>query len=507
MSDLTTAPSPADGEETSTVGPGADVAPPAGRRLETKVAAGAFLALITVPGVLYVAGGRAPNLDNRTPTPPPPLASVAELDLEALSQLQDHLGETVPGRGLAVRTDAWADLNILRESPNPDVLLGQDGWLFLASSIDVPCEWQDEMDAVRREMERAAALVESTGRRWVTAVAPDKSMLYADRLDGRADTECVTAFTDAIQAELEADPPTGYVPTWDALREAEAASSEPIFHVHDTHWTSEGASVFARSVIGAMAPELLEDATFTAVDGGEHVGDLTTLYGFPEGRPARIVSVERPGVETTIAGGYADATQQDVTAGDAVTIRSEGGEVIDGRTVYWHDSFGEIALPQMAPFLGHAVALRKLPLARPWVSDVLAESDTIVYETVQRWLVPRWTDGAIVGQLAWAFRDELPTRTATPDADGWIPVDPEAFDVIAVQQDQLAEEFRGIPMRLEMRGSEERPAPQRDRDDDTPLIYDLSGHPGVTHVRLVTNDGEHVTPAELTMITTGTSAR
>lgn len=474
----------------------------------------AFLLLVTAPGLLYAAGARPDAIDNRELTAPPPPSAVASLDPAALDQLDDHLAESVPGRDLAVRLDAWTELNVLRRSPNPDVVIGRDGWWFFRPALDAPCDTPEAMADVRREMERAAALVAATGRRWVTAVAPDKASVFPEQLPDDADTAfpCLAHARAAIET-LETDPPTGYVPTWADLRAARVGDDPggeevTTYWAIDSHWTTAGSLPFVLRVAAAIDPALVEDATVTDAGTQTREADLSKVMGLPRTIDAPLSLLTRPGI-TSDAGPAAgrDGVPATVHPGYAVLAEASGGTVAPGRTVLWHDSFGELALPHLTPLFEHLVAVRRRPIVRAWVSDQLARSDTVVFQVVQRSVLPAWTEDRVVASLAWAFRDELPTTSAVPGTDGWVTVAGGA-DVVAVPAEALSADDRTQPLVLQVRDRAGRLRHQRDFEPEDPRVFDLAAADatGATGIRLLRRDGTPAGVSRLTFVTTGTAS-
>lgn len=493
------------------------------------VAAVVFVLLTAVPGVLYAAGVRAPSIDNRTVTPVPDRDAVLALDDAALAQLSDHLAETVPGRDLAVRLDAWTDLNVLRRSPNPDVVLGRDGWLFLRDTLAVPCQGVDRVGLVRSEMARATAMVESTGRRFTTVVAPDKGTIYPDRLrDVDEDYPCLAQVSSAIETRLEEDPPPGYQPFWRDVRDAAAASDEPIYFASDTHWTTTGSVEMAEAIVTGVDRSLLDDASRTLRDEESIPGDLSVLLGLVRTERETPVVFSRPGVDWNLRRGDSLAGVPDeVHPIDVNILEATGGRVAEGRTFLWHDSFANMVRPQLAPFFEQLVMVRKHPLAEGWVADLIASSDTVVYETVERELFNRWDGELVVAQLAWALRDDLDhtTLTVAPDADGWFTLPRDRFDILAVAPGLVPETPVGaaasqeadpdavggsVPttFRLEVEGGTvEVLRHQRSITATTPRLFDLSrAGDDLSRVRVVDSAGEPVTVGTVALVATDTPA-
>ena len=462
-----------------------------------------FLVTIAVPFLAYLAGVRAPATENRTPTPPPALSGVASLDDAALAQLTDHLAEVLPGRQVAIRADAWADLNLFGTSPNDAVLLGQDGWLFLDVAVTAPCRTEAQVSALRGELARAEAVVEATGRRLITTIAPDKATVYPELLGTSLpqDTLCGQEFGRDLAATVEADPPPGYVPFWQRIFALRDRAEEPIYFPADTHWTTDASLEMVRAIVETLDEDAWEDVTLTRREPTTFTGDLTLLLGLHRTQSERPLVVDRPGVTWQLA--RADSLPEVPSAVpdiDVSVFTGSGDDLIPGRVVMLHDSFAYMTRPQLAPFFQHLMMVRKHPVTVPWVAELLRPAETLVVEVVEREAWNRIVEDHLAASLAAALRDDLPHVPVElrPGDDGWATVDLSAGDVLVVP----GAGREGDPFQLQVRGligGAQVLASQRDVRAGADLVFDLAeldGPTGVAEVRLLDGERHVVRPVD-----------
>ena len=99
-----------------------------------------FLTVITTPMLLFVAGVRPENTENRTLTPLPELRADNALRLEAYELVTGYLTDRLPLRDHAIRADAQIeDAVTLTDPVSSDLPRGSDGWLFIPSTLTDEC--------------------------------------------------------------------------------------------------------------------------------------------------------------------------------------------------------------------------------------------------------------------------------------------------------------------------------------------------------------------------------
>jgi hypothetical protein len=402
---VTTEPSLQALDETSRPASGATRAGPP-RRTRRPVAALIALVFFFGPAGAYAFGVRPAAFENRALADLPSPSDGWSFFPDFTTWAVDHL----PLRQQAVRAYTAGSERVFGEPPSyggteqgplggvptgestddegteyPQVLQGQDGWLYFGSDVRSMCEPARTVDDTVERLGRLAEAVESSGRRFVFTVAPDKTTIYPDALpDTYLGEECAaerrTAFWDALRSEA---------PEWYAdLRvplEEEQERTGPLYRPSDTHWAPRGAAVYAEELARALDPRLLDD--FEVVENGtvDEPGDLARMLGTRVEDEVPAVSVVRPGVEPV---GRDTLELPGVPTGQPVTARNESSDALlfPGRTLLLGDSFTNASLKPLGGLFAEVTLLHN-EVAGPYpqaVADMIVDSDVVVLEIVER---------------------------------------------------------------------------------------------------------------------------
>ncbi len=341
-----------------------------------------FVVTLAIPGIALVAGLRPPELENRADAALPTLSVEALTEPSTYQAIDDYVARNLPARDVAVSAYATLDYEVLGGSTDPDVVVGQDDWLFFAGELRPKCamtaaELMGQLDAV-------AVLAEQAGIRFRFAVAPDKHAIYPEQV--RPDPPMPVACTDAMRSEVRAGMaarPDTTVDFWTAVLAARDRTDALLYFTQDSHWTPDGAMAATEALVESLAAGVWDPAEI-AVDGtSRYPMELARLMGKPRDavtpryvvRPT--VTVEKSVLVTTVDLGNAREIAVYTTAG--------ASDVVPGTTLLVYDSFFNIHRQRIVPWFErtiwvHAGDLRDVPA----VVEILPEIDTIVLERVER---------------------------------------------------------------------------------------------------------------------------
>ena len=243
--------------------------------------------------------------------------------------LSDHFAF----RDAAVWADAQLNYRLLQTSPNVDVVVGRDGWLYYAESVpDYTGEGRltdEELADISDNIAAMAEALEERGASLYVAVIPNKNTVYPQFMPSRfaaREDEGNIARLEAACAEL----PVTWIDLLGPLREA--ANADPlVYYRTDTHWNRYGACLAADALLRGMGREGID---FAIGDDERYAqGDLARLMGMPGGLPE---SAPVPSVDI----GLPEADY----ALHALTVPADG----DGRLLVFRDSFGTAIGPYLA---------------------------------------------------------------------------------------------------------------------------------------------------------------
>lgn len=282
-------------------------------------------------------------------------------NLQVLNDSADYLADRFALRQELV--SLWGRMNtgLLRSSPEEQVILGREGWLYYAPTLpDYTGQSlsEEELEAIADRLLALQTLAESRGARFLLAVAPNKNSLVP---------EFMPAAYPAAHSEGN----------WARLRpllEERGVAFADLFALPmpyyrtDTHWTAEGAAMAADRLLSALGRESAYAAGPFLKEQEAAAGDLYEML-YPAGTPA----------EETLA--YAGALRFEhlnrPNGGNAITIRTAGeGE---GSLYCWRDSFGIALYPYLADAFGEACFSRSADYTLPE-----GAYDVVILEIVER---------------------------------------------------------------------------------------------------------------------------
>jgi hypothetical protein len=371
------------------------------KRTETRIIAGVFVALISIPLIVFATGTRPEPNQNRPPTPLPELRVEGVFDRSLTPQVDAYLEDSLIIAPGAVAAQAWTDV-ALGDDPSEEVTLGDSGWLYYTFSLTRPCLSSQDVDAFVDTVARAESVVAATGRELIVAIAPDKATIIPEYLPD--EETCVHQVADELSMLEE---PDTLLTVWDEMRTARA-NERPIYFRLDTHWTNEGAGVMAKAIIERLAADGWDDDAVREVATVEHEGDLTLLLGLPSTESVVELETVLPDSEPTrevrtllTASGaeYDKVVAVDFTAG--------GEPVIPGQTLVMHDSYGWAVTPMLAPYFGDVAFVAETNPSHGYMGTDLAAADTIVHLSVQRSLHEIILDVDLAASFVAAFADEF----------------------------------------------------------------------------------------------------
>lgn len=266
--------------------------------------------------------------------------------------------------------DLWSDIRInLFAEGNDQVVVGRDGFLFFADTVDSYAGLDPMTDA---EIEAAAdsllALQDyavSKGAEFCFLPAPDKNTIYPENMPSRY----IKAGRTDLDRLLEALTLRGvvFVDAREAL--ADAKSSALVYHRRDTHWTPDGAG----TAFGLLAKKLGFKAVDTSLLGrvdSEIQGDLDTLL-----YPGRTLTepAEAPDFSEEYIYTSAYSTPMDMI----ITTRGAGS----GRALVFRDSFCNALIGYFASSFSETTFER----ANPYRIDLIgSDCDYVIVEIAER---------------------------------------------------------------------------------------------------------------------------
>jgi alginate O-acetyltransferase complex protein AlgJ len=356
------------------------------------------------PAMAFLVGVRPQAIENRALTALPSVSDGWKFFPSFTSWAVDHL----PLRAQAISANAKVSEKVFGEAPSfngdtggpiggtpggaatkaspyPRVIQGKNGWLYFGADIANACQPTASVADTLAKLNRLAHAVQASGRRFVLAIAPDKSTVYPDALpDTYAGKSCAEARRSAFWAAVAKNPPAGYVDLKTPLLAEQKRSGVPVYRQTDTHWGPMGAAIYAEKLAAALDPALLKNTSIVAKGTSTRNGDLGNMISAPHLDSFPDVEVQRPGV--TPVGRSSLTLPAMPYSPQTFTDKTTGASLFTPKTLLLGDSFSSASGPSLGGLFAHVTLLHN-ETSGPYpqaVANLMSDSDVVVIEVVER---------------------------------------------------------------------------------------------------------------------------
>lgn len=250
--------------------------------------------------------------------------------------------------------------------------------IFYGPIFDVVCGLGQHYERVMREFAKLAKVIEQSGRKVVFTVVPDKYLARPDLIDAGQLPHgyCDSAGRAAQSDLLDRFPDPAYLP----LRKALSDPSRQLYWRTDLHWTTVGASVFAKSLADRLDPAVGRRQHYTY--GTEtRLGDLSIYLGSTAPETLE-TAVPRTHTRVRPKGPEKDWSYPAITFDHSWSSRPVR-HTWPGRTLLLGDSFLWYALENLRPVFGHGRFLWSGHVDDSVVLSAIKRADTVVIEAYQ----------------------------------------------------------------------------------------------------------------------------
>lgn len=370
----------------------------------------AFL-LFFGPILAYASGRRGAPVENR------PATDFNELSVswDGFSTLSKFIGDRIPLRSRAIKSDGWIDQHVFHEDPAfgggsvPRIIHGKDGYLFLNDDFGMGCQSAEFVPQIVTSIGKLVDVINQSGRQAIYTVAPNKTTLHSELLpDDQGSLDCLNQYSDGLWQGLSAANIDGYVDLKSALSSAMQKTREPLYLRKDSHWDSAGSAAAAKAVIDELQPGLWDDSALQYKGQIDYTGDLTFLEGNPVVDQTPLYEVVRPEITA--------GTPEIWDGGDLTRIyrrytnTGPAGSLITAKTVIMVDSFGVEAVGRIIPYFADITFVHFDALPPVDVANLIAKSEIFWSMSVERAVGDRFRDPSTNGWYMLGtqdFRDQL----------------------------------------------------------------------------------------------------
>ncbi len=310
--------------------------------------------------------------ENKTLAEMPRLQTEEGLNKEYLSQLGAYFKDHFAFRTYMVDADSNIQAGIFKVSNVDSVIVGTDGWLYYASTLD---NYLSKNGLRERGIFNAVhniklmqQYVEQQGAEFVLTIAPNKNSLYGENMPyyyqyNAGETENILYVTKELEKQQ-----INYVDLFEAFK----AKEDILYLKRDSHWNNEGAVLAYNTIMDAFDLPHERYETVDAVRTKDYIGDLNRMLYPISSKPEWNITYQYENSFSYIG-------NDDVEAGWLKTENTEQ----EGSLLMFRDSFGNTLIPLMSNAFGKCYYAKTVPYN---ISSYMEEyqPDRVVVEKVER---------------------------------------------------------------------------------------------------------------------------
>lgn len=290
------------------------------------------------------------------------------INLDFFDEFDTWFSEHFAFRQQFVNADSRVKSALFATSPDSDVIVGKDGWLYYGETandfLNINTLSRREICNIAHNLRMIDDYCKASGAEFVFFSAPNKNSVYPENMPFNYVPADNADNYEMLSAELADD--NFWLDMKSALLNAD--SSVPLYHKTDTHWNNLGAYVGHSTIMTKLNRNFCSAGTkwYTKND---RLGDLAVmLYPTEKARDTQVYNDYE----------YAYTYQGFFRGLDDITINTIN-ENADGGLLMFRDSYGEAILPYMAECFNNAEFSRVVPYR---LNNI--ENKTIVLEIVER---------------------------------------------------------------------------------------------------------------------------
>ena len=367
------------------------------RRFRDLATVALFLGAIALPATVGFLQdhGVAVAGENRRAAPRPPLALRRKALREYPAAFEAWYNDAFGLRAPLIRGYNHAMVGWFGVSPNPKVVIGKDGWLFLGAErtmddyrVVQPFRPQD-LEAWQHALEDRQAWLAARGIRFLVVLPPNGQTVYPEFVPDAYDRVRPTSRLDQLATHLAAHSTIELLDLRPALLAAKA--HERVWHRTDSHWNDRGAFVAYQAIVDRLArwyPNMTpapRDAFEETVEADQPGRDLAGMLDLRDVFREDVLGLRRrtPG-RASSADPHVDVAR-DTKEPWAVPQAYEGGDPTGPRAVVLRDSFSIGLIPLLSEHFSRVLYLTTYDL-RPRLIE-RERPDVVILQLVERHLL------------------------------------------------------------------------------------------------------------------------
>ena len=267
---------------------------------------------------------------------------------------------------------------------SPILIRGKNGTVFYGEEMDGACGYGAQFPASLKKLAKLAKVIQSSGRRVVFTVPPNKSAVVKKDIlknqlpHGKCDLMGI-AQQDKV---LDTFKNKAYVGLRKPLADRAAKGNRFLYWPIDTHWTRVASDTWVQLLANKLDPALAKRQTVRK--GKETIEtDVSYLGVIPETKERGPALFSTTKVKVVADPAYDPAN---VIVPHHTWTTKPAGKAWGGRTLIIGDSFTYRTLDALMPLFAKGEFIWYGQPGIPSLPDAIAAADTVVIQVVQRWV-------------------------------------------------------------------------------------------------------------------------
>lgn len=287
------------------------------------------------------------------------------LNISYLSDLGDYFEDHFAYRNILIDADARLKSEVLSTSPNNQVIVGSEGWLFFKGSL---ADFTNSNPLSDREVVNIAhnltlmqGYTQAQDAEFIFTIAPNKNTLYPDHMPYYF-PESNNDSMDRLKVALD-EANINYLDLFEVF----ASQEKELYFKTDSHWNSEGALLVSNELLDHMG---LDEVAVKGEEEVEFVGDIEKML-YP-------ISAQSEGAISYVTDEWSYESKAQSAEDSLIETQSSGES-----TLYmYRDSFANNLIPLLSPTFETAHYSKLIPYN---LTEVVTKgADYVVVERAQR---------------------------------------------------------------------------------------------------------------------------
>ncbi len=304
---------------------------------------------------------------------------------EFYTAVEQYFNDHFVFRPQLVKTKSWVDYYMFKTAVTPEVYIGTNGWLYyrgeLSDYLKNSCNDQDGMRHLAKQLHELENVIESSGRKFLFIVAPNKSTIYPEYVGlARSPSRCNKSRYDLLLESFQEYPVSNFV-RLDLLL-LNAKDEHQVYFNDDTHWSIYAATIVSKAILNHLAPDLwTEYFPEIELDLREKTGDLYIMLalGITEKRESFKTITYRSKVEIENRKPLENGLPR-----YRITAKSSYAEPLLPRMIIYRDSFMNTPLTILKGCCRQLDVYWTHDLPHPEAVEDLQASEIVLLEIVER---------------------------------------------------------------------------------------------------------------------------